>query len=314
MSRLTLLCRSASTFAPGGGFDEAAHRQFLQQFIEARLGIYVGSAGSGEGLAMTADELRRMYRSAVAECKGKIPVNANPPEAHTARMAIEHSQLAADAGIEVVNIYGPAGWHGYTPTDAEFLAYYDQVFAAFRHPTAIAPNPLMGYTPSPSLIAKVADRHGQVVAINLAGQGDAYFIELKNALKRKVDIYVPYNGSMEALALGATGLLGAEANIVPNTFRRYLDCYSAGDIKGAAGVYGDLHRLTHYLKPWHHGSPKWIKMFMKAFKRPGGEGGLREPYRMPDEAEIRRFVDGLLRLDIAEINQRASAAGLAPSL
>ena len=24
----------------------------------------------------------------------------------------------------------------YTPTDAEFLAYYDQVFASFRHPTA----------------------------------------------------------------------------------------------------------------------------------------------------------------------------------
>ena len=69
MTSLTLLCRSASTFAPDGSFDEAAHRQFLQQFIEARLGIYVGSAGSGEGLAMTADELRRMYRSAVAECK-----------------------------------------------------------------------------------------------------------------------------------------------------------------------------------------------------------------------------------------------------
>ena len=56
---------------------------------------------------------------------------------------------------------------------------------------------------------------------------DAYFVELKDALKRNVEIYVPYNSSIDMLALGATGLLGAEANIIPKTFRRYLDLYQS---------------------------------------------------------------------------------------
>ena len=50
--------------------------------------------------------------------------------------------------MDVVNIYGPTAWHGFRPTDDELMSYYDEVFAEVRHPTALAPNPIIGYTPA----------------------------------------------------------------------------------------------------------------------------------------------------------------------
>ena len=307
---LTLLCRNATTFTATKALDEAAFRQFLQRFVDAKLGVYLASGGSGEGHALSNDELRRVYKIGVEVCKGKVQVNANPPEQNTAQAIIEQNQIAVDAGVEVVNIYGPAGWHGFRPTDQEYFAYFDEVLKAIKHPVAMAPNPVIGWTPSPASIANVTNRYTQVVAINLAGVDDAYYVALKDALKRDVEIYVPFNSSLHTLSLGATGLLGAEANIIPKTFRRYLDLYQRSDFTAASRVYADLLRFNRYVNKWHSSSPRWVKMAMKVLKIPGGEGGVRGPYMMPANDEVQRFTDGLLRLRIPEIDELAQAAGL----
>ena len=70
----------------------------------------------------------------------------------------------------------------------------------------------------------------QVVAVNLAGLNDAYFIELKDALTRDVDVFVPITTSLHTLPLGAAGLLAAHANVIPLTFRAYLDAYEQNDL------------------------------------------------------------------------------------
>ena len=41
--------------------------------------------------------------------------------------------------------------------------------------------------------------------MNLVHLDESYFIELKNALKREVALYVPLEGSMHTFALGADG-------------------------------------------------------------------------------------------------------------
>ena len=310
MANMTLLCRTITTFSKTKAFDEDAMRSFLQRLVDAKLGVYLGSGGSGEAHALSRDELRRVYEIGVAVCKGKVPVNANPPEQHTAQANIEHAQIAIKAGIEVVNIYGPAAWHGYRPTDLEFADYYDEIFAAIKHPVALAPNPTIGYTPRPALLANIANRYSQVVAVNLRGVGDTYLIDLKDLMKRDIEYYVPIGGSLNAFNLGATGLLAPEANIVPKSFRQYIDCYESGNYKELAVVYAHLLRITEYVAKWNQSNPRWQKMAMKVLKIPGGEGGLRGPYRMPPDDEVARFTDGLLRLRMPEIDEMARAAGL----
>ena len=85
MSRLSLLCRNATALNEDGSINEDDFRRFLQRFVDAKIGVYLASAGSGEGGAMTAEELLRVYKIGVEVCKGKVQVNGNPPEKPTVR-------------------------------------------------------------------------------------------------------------------------------------------------------------------------------------------------------------------------------------
>jgi 4-hydroxy-tetrahydrodipicolinate synthase len=306
---IPLLCRTATTFSKSGALDEDALRLYLQRFIDAKLGVYLGSGGTGEGHTLSIDELRRVYQIGVETCKGKVPVYANPPEQYTARATREHNQLAVDCGVEVVNIYALAGLHSMRPTEMELAAYYNDVLSAIKHPVALAAQPLVGYSVKPEMIADLCRRYPQVVAVNLTGVSDLYFLQLKALISRDVAYYVPITASMHTLGFGATGLLATEANIIPKTYRRYLDLYEQKKFDELGYVYADIKRYLDYTSRWNPGPTRWVKMAMKAFKLPGGEGGVREPYRMPPDAEIQKFIEGLIQLGLPEIEEQARASG-----
>ena len=302
---LQLICRTATTFASDGSFDEGAFRQYLQRFVDAKLGVYLASGGSGESHAMSEPELRRVYTAGVASLKGKVSVYANPPEQHTVEATLDQTRLATECGAEVVNIYGPEGRHGYKPTDEEYLAYHDALLPQVSHPIALAPNPILGYSPKPQLVAQLCNRYSQVVAVNLALQTDDYLVPLLDALRRPVPVYVPVSGSLNSLALGATGLLGAEANILPQTHRRYIDGIEARDPRAIGTAYAELKRFNHFVAGWGV-SPRWLKASMAVLGLPGGNGGPRPPFLKLQGAEMERFRQGLLGLRIAEIAQTAT--------
>ena len=63
-----------------------------------------------------------------------------------------------------------------------------------------------------------------------------------------------------------------------------------------------IQRLLRIVNQWAPSTARWVKMAMKAFKMPGGEGGLREPYRNAGPAELKSFVDGLATKTCATSN------------
>jgi dihydrodipicolinate synthase/N-acetylneuraminate lyase len=108
--------------------------------------------------------------------------------------------------------------------------------------------------------------------------------------------------------MGAAGVIGGELNMLPRTFRRYLDLFESGKVVEAAQVYADIKRFLAYISAWRGSFPRPIKMMMKVFKLPGS--ALRGPYRMPADDELKRFADGLLKLRLPEIDEMARAAGM----
>ncbi len=310
MSSLACFCRVATAFKKTGEIDEEAQRRWLQRFIDSKTGVYAGSGGIGEGHALSWDELAQVYRLSVAACKGKVPIYANIPEQFTARDTIRHAEHAIACGVEVVNIYGAEGRHEFEPTDLELTAYFETVLNAIKHPVALAAQPGVGYWLKPRIIADICNRYPQVVAVNLTGVPDSYFLELRETVKRKMDYYVLITGSLNMLTLGAAGILGAEMNIIPHTYRRYLDLYEQKRFDELGLVYADIKRYIAYTAQWNPAPTRWIKMAIVALKLPGWEGGIREPYMIPPPEEMRRFTDGLLRLRVPEIDEMAKAAGL----
>lgn len=310
MPNISLMCRSATPFNRAGELDEAGFRAFLQRFIDSRIGVVLGSSGTGEGYALTPAELRRVFEIGKEECAGKVTVYGNPPEQHTARMTLELAAIAMAAKVDVITVFALAGWHGMRPSDAELRCYYDTVLGGIRYPVSLAVNPLVGYTPKVSIVADICRRHTQVESVILTGVPDSYFIELKEMVGRNIDYFSPLTGSLNMLALGTVGLFAAEANALPRTYRRYVDAYEQGRVDELATAYAEIKRFLHCVSPWGHANARWVKMFMKSFKLPGGEGGLREPYRLPPPEELEKFKNGLLRLGVPEVDEQARAAGL----
>jgi dihydrodipicolinate synthase/N-acetylneuraminate lyase len=309
---IVITARSATTFTASGALDEDAMGAHLQRLVDQRIGVLLASCGSGEGGSLTREELSRVYEIGVSVCKGKVLVGSNQPEKFTARESIEQAHLAVDAGVDLVNIYGPYGLHGYRPTDEEYRRYFDRVLAEIRHPVSLCPHASLGYSPKPSVLAGIADAYPQVRTVILSGiVGDAYLVELLDALHRDVEIIVRYDGAFNTLGMGATGIDVQEANFVPATVRHYVDAYQDGRFPAALESYAALKRLTKINERWKPSSARWIKMALRVFRLPGGDGGLREPYLMPDPAELDRFRSSVLALGIPEIDAMARAAGFA---
>ena len=308
MPNIEVLCRVATTFNQAEELDEEALREYFQRFVDAKIGIYIASGGSGEGHALTWEELRRTYEIGVAVGKGKIQVNSNHPEQHTAKKTREHLQLAIDCGIDILNLYGPSASHGFKPHDEEYMEFHSDVLSEIKHPIALSPHPTMGYSPNPALVAQLCDKYHQIVAVNLVGQGDMYLINLLDRLKRTdVAFNVATTSSINCFKLGATAIIGNEFNIIPKTGWSYIDSYQAGKFDEMNQAYVHIKHLGEYTAKWR---ARWIKMAMRILKLPGGNGAMRKPYILPHEDEIARFQDGLLRLRIPEIDNLARIAGL----
>jgi dihydrodipicolinate synthase/N-acetylneuraminate lyase len=299
----------ATVFSPHGGLDEAAFRSYLQRQIDSGLGVYLGSGGNGETHAMSPEELGAMYRIGVETCRGTVKVHANLPEEHTADATIAQARIAIEAGGEALHLYTLEGRHGYRPTDAELIGYFDDVLSVIDHPVIIAVNPTMGYIPKPAVVAQIIRRHKQIVGARLSGQPQIYLIDLQDMVDRTIEYHWQLgSGALDPLALGAT-LFAAEANIIPKTFRAFVDHAQAGRTDAAGKALADIRRFNRLIMRWGP-CARWIKMCMRILLLPGWEGGLRKPYLMPDDDEIRGLTDALLRLRVPEIDEMARAAGL----
>jgi dihydrodipicolinate synthase/N-acetylneuraminate lyase len=308
---MELHCRNTTAFTPDGSLDEDAMRALFQRFVDADIGVYMCSSPL-EGFTLSIEEIARVYELGVEVCKGKVFVGANGPERHTALDTIEICRLGVDAGVDHVNIYGPPAWHVARPNDAEYFRYFARIFEVIDYPVALAPNTAIGYSPSAEVVARLCNEFPQVVAVNFAGQADdIFFINLRDGLEREVETYVTVAGSLNLFAMGASGLTAVEANFIPRTFRRYMDCWERGDLLEAGAVYADIKRFVQLVgdrnPQWGH---RWVKMAMAAFKLPGWAGGMREPHLLPDDAEVERFAVQALALHIPEIDEMGSAAGL----
>src|SRR5882672_7953816 len=108
MSTIKLLARNCTLFTTTKALDEDAYRKSLQRFVDFKIGPFLASGGSGEANSLSWNEVHRVYQIGVEVCRGKVPVYANMPEVRSAQEAIDFSRLAIEAGVDIVNLYGPA--------------------------------------------------------------------------------------------------------------------------------------------------------------------------------------------------------------
>jgi len=283
----TMYCMVGTPFTDDGKVDEAAYRLVLRRMVEANNGVYLGSGGAGEGHVLTPKELQRLYEIGVQECKGKVPTAANPREPRSAAAIIEVANLAIKAGVELVQIYPLDGGHGMRPSLQEQESYYRSCFEALKgHPLTISIHAAVGYMAPASLIIKMVNEYKDIQEITFMGPTLAYYQEVMDAVNRKVGSNVGMNQPIQGLLLGATGVMEAESNIAPRTCRRLIDRLLKKDLDGVHETWRDIVRMQAIFSKWSPSTARYVKMGWKVLGLPGGNGYLREPYRLPPQAEL----------------------------
>lgn len=309
-----VFCMSVTPFTATGAIDEEGLRRHLERMVEAQVAVYLASPGSGEGHALSRDELRAVYRLGVEICKGKVPLYANPTESRTVEDALAKARLAIDAGVDVVTLYPVDGGHGMRPIEAEQDAYYRFLLDRIDHPVALAVNLLAGGYGAPiGLFKRLCADYPRIVAINVNQPPTSTLAELMDAVRPGIAFYTSAEMLPEALTLGAKGCMTGQANVVPYLVRSIGRHFVAGDIEACRRSFARLFALNRTVgnfcldqsvpQLW---SPRWIKAAMKALALPGhGEGRMRLPYLSPSAADIDTLARALAAIDLAGAEREA---------
>jgi len=300
-SEPTVFCMLATPFDADGSVDEPGLRALLRRMVQARVGVYLGSGGAGEGHALSLRELRRVYDIGVAECGGKVPTYANPPEARSAGQMLEMMREAVLAGVDVVQIYPVDGGHGMRPTYAEQERYYHHLLDRIDHPIALSVHVSSGYIVPIALLKALCERYPQIIAINVMGTPIHYLVELRDAVPG-IAIYVRMVNVVEGLAIGCQGCLAAEPNIVPRLCRSVVDHYRAGDMVACGAALANVVRFAAIVDRWSPSTARWVKMAMMVLDLPGsGAGRLREPYVLPAQSELDAMAAAFEKLGVRRL-------------
>lgn len=178
---------------------------------------------------------------AVEKVNGRIPVIAgagsNDSE-HGLALARESCKVGADALLVVTPYYNKTSQKG-------LIKLYNDVADASDKPIILYNVPSRtGVNIEPATYAKLAE-HENIVGIKEANGNLEKIVETMSLVGDKLALYSGNDDQVVPLmSLGGLGVISVVSNVLPEKMVEMCDKFFAGDVKGAAQMQFDLHRIT----------------------------------------------------------------------
>jgi 4-hydroxy-tetrahydrodipicolinate synthase len=290
-------------FRDDGALDEAALRGHLRTLAAARIGVFLGSYGTGEGRLLGADERRRIYQIGVEELRGRVPFAAAALGLTATDEVIACAREAHEIGIEVVQIHPPlAGPPSIAPLPRELDRFYEDVLGAVDGPVVVSNEVLMvGYGLAPERLVGLIDRWPRIVGVNWTDADPSSLARLMALLGDRVPVRVGLTAQLPlALGLGAQGTVSFEANVAPALCRSVTDAWEERDFERFRRRFAKLMQLNLVLGRYM--TPRSVKAALAHLGHAGTM--LRRPY-LPLERDERSAIAAVLeRLGIRSSTER----------
>jgi len=288
---------SITPFDDEGEIDWDGTRAHWGRLRESGVGVYVGGGGSGEGHALLPHEVDALLAAAAEELSGRVPTRAMGVEPRTARQMIEFGRQVKSAGLDAMQVYSLDMGHLGVPRPTELERYFRDVLDAVEVDTVLSTHFSVGYMVPVDLLAQLCDDYPSVVGINCSiSQDFTYLVRLLDEVDARVEVHV--GGPMHALsamAMGGTGYLSSEGNVVPQLVNSVVTYYGGGDFRAAADAYAKVMQVFTLLS-----SRVAVKALLEALDLPGGRP---RPPRMllTSEDDMKDAVARLRDIDIPEL-------------
>jgi 4-hydroxy-tetrahydrodipicolinate synthase len=284
---------SLTPFTADDTLDEAGLRAHLQRLGASGIGVYLGGSGSGEGYTLTRDELTRVLEVGVEELSGVVPVRAMGVEPRSASETIELGRLAADVGVDAMQLYSLDLGHGNRPRPDELEGYLTDVLDAVELPVVLSSHQAAGYYLPVDLVGRLLGRYDLIAGVNATNPDLTYLVRLLGVVAGRVDVHV--GGPMQALsclALGGQGYLSSEGNVAPRLCQSVVETYERGDLAASHTAYARVIRL--FSETRRLGGLAATKAMLALLGLPGGSPR-RPRLPVPDtaRAELAAVLDAL---------------------
>jgi 4-hydroxy-tetrahydrodipicolinate synthase len=283
---------SITPFDREGAVDERLFREHLRFQADGGVGVYVASQGSGEGDLLTFDEKVGLYRVAVSELRGQVPVVAAGIGLAASTAATRDLAVAAeDAGVDAVQIIAPRPGPMRLRAD-ELEAHFRAVIEAVRCDVHVSNNvALAGYELPIALVARLVEDYAHVRVVNVSDprpdEFRAYVTQLIERFGPRIEVRVGMVRAMVAMhTLGVRGVLCFDTNVAPAIVVQVWDALEAG-LQPDAGALLQLNAALS-----RGGNPRSLKAALQVLGRDGG--ALRAPY-LPLTAEDHDALEQELR-------------------
>lgn len=287
---------SITPFDRTGAIDERLARAHLRFIGDHGAGVYVASQGSGEGDLLAFEEKVRLYRIAVDELRGRVPVAAAGIGLAASTAQTSALAVAAEAeGVDAVQIIGPRPGPLRLRED-ELEAHFRSVVEAVACDVHLSNNTaLSGYELPIALVERLVEDYPHVRVVNVSDprpeELSSYVQRLVDRFGARIEVRVGMVREIVAMhALGAGGVLCFEANVAPALVSGVWEALERGETP----LVEPLLRLNSALA--RGGNPRSLKAALALVGRDGG--ALRPPY-LP-----------LRALQVTELEQDLHALGL----
>ncbi len=260
-------------FAADETVDEALLRAEAEHLIASAgvHGLAVGGS-TGEGHALTTDELRRVVANAVEVAAGRVPVIAGIIVDST-RQAIEKAEALADldvAALQVTPVH-----YLFRPSDEMTFAHFAQLAEAAAHPVMIY-NVVPWTYCSPALLDRMLREIPGIIGVKQSA-GDLKL--LADLLMASADAGIIMS-AVDALmypsfCLGAHGAIAAILTAAPELCVELWNQTRAGDHSGALDTHLKLLPIFNALAD--DNMPANVKTALALQGRPAGRPRMPMP-------------------------------------
>lgn len=284
-------------FDETGDIDEAAFRTELRYHLNSGVEGVAIAGSTGEGNALSVDEHDRVYRIAVEEADGEVPVVAGVI-ATNAREATEKATLAREAGADFVMATPP---YYQRPTDDGLVAYFSAI-GEVGLPVLIY-DVIEKVDVTAELAARIAEEVPALYGIKQSG-GDMH--GLANMLTTVGEDLCIMSALDDLLypsyALGANGTIAGVASMYPRVSVELWDAVQSGDHERARTIHeATLPLARRAVWAREDNFPGSVKAAIDLLGRNAGHP--RNPILLPDETErgrLQRAIDAMRERGVDE--------------
>jgi 4-hydroxy-tetrahydrodipicolinate synthase len=253
-----------------GRIDEKALRTVVRAQVDQGVHGIVAVGCTGEAATLDNDEARFVWRTAVSEAQGRVPVIAGAGSNST-EFTIRQAQAAVAEGVDAVMLITP---YYNKPTQEGLYRHYKAVSDKVSAPIMIYNVPgRTGIHMEPETVARLS-HFENIVAIKEASgtiAASAWILKLARpgfvVLSGDDPLFLPL------ATIGVRGVVSVASNVVPGHMARMWESFLKGDIEGAAQIHMKLLPLFQAL--FVESNPIPVKAALAMM------GQIQEEYRLP---------------------------------